>query len=95
MWIEQQLQRLEAMVSRRTRKDFEHIKKIPILDFLNFNSQGYTRCLWHSEKTASLKYYPKQNLVHCFGCGVTKNVIQIYAELNKITYKEAIKQLST
>ena len=43
---------------------------------VDVNRAGFTRCLWHSEKTASLKIYPGDRGYHCFGCGASGSVIR-------------------
>lgn len=73
--------------------DLISLKQIPIDRFISFNSSGMAKCIFHNEKTPSMKYYKKSNTVHCFGCGKTADVIDIVRELNKCTFKEALKIL--
>lgn len=75
-------------------QNLELAKKIPITNFLEFNRSGFTRCLWHDERTGSLKYYPKTNHVYCYaGCG-KKDVVDVVMQLRNIDFKEALKILS-
>lgn len=71
------------------------VKEIPMKDFIEFNKRGFAKCIFHEDDTPSLKYYADKNIVHCFGCGATRNVIQVYAHQNNLTWKEAFKQLKT
>lgn len=75
--------------------DLAKAKEYPIEDLLDFNIIGFAICPFHGpEKTASLKWYPKRNKGHCFGCGVDVDPIDIYQKLNKVTFIEAIKALT-
>ena len=74
-----------------TNDRLQEAKQRPIEDFLDFNSAGFTKCLWHSERTPSLHKITGKNRVYCFaGCG-TKDVIDVVMELNNCTLPEAIK----
>lgn len=69
------------------------VKSIPITDFIEFNRRGFASCIFHNEHTASMRYYEDKNIVHCFGCGVTRNIIQVYAQLHNMKWREAFKAL--
>ena len=73
--------------------DLEKIKLIPITEYLSFNQAGFSKCLWHDEKTASLKYYPKNNRIYCFGCSKGGSVIDVVMQIRNLTFKEAIRIL--
>lgn len=75
--------------------DIGSIKQIPIDRYISFNQSGKAKCLWHAEKNPSMHYYKKSNKVKCFGCGKHADVIDVVMELNKCTFKEAIKILNT
>lgn len=68
-------------------------KAFPIGNLIKVNSQGFARCLFHQEKTGSLKIY-KDNKFKCFGCGKFGDVIDIAKEVFGIDTKEAINKLS-
>ena len=52
-------------------------------------------CPFHEEDKASLVFYPlPQNEFHCFGCGRHGDVINFYADVNNIDFKEALRQLT-
>jgi len=69
----------------------EDVKQVPISNFLEINQAGFARCIWHNEKTGSLKYYPKDNRVHCFGCGKSGDVIDVVQQINNCSLSEAIR----
>lgn len=81
----------------RVLENVDDIKRIPITNFLSFNRDGFTKCIFHDEKTGSMKYnsektkYP--NTVHCFSCGKTWDVISVYMKIHDLPFKEAIKRL--
>lgn len=69
-------------------------KQYPIDNLIDFDGGGFARCIWHSEKTGSMKYYPKENIVYCFGgCG-KHDAIDIYQKLNNVDLLTAVKALS-
>jgi len=70
--------------------DATALKDRPISDFLDFNRAGFACCIWHNEKTPSMKYYPKEGRVWCFGCQKGGDVIDVVMEINKLSFKEAL-----
>lgn len=56
---------------------------------------GFLRCPFHSERTASLKLYPGQGGWHCFGCGKGGSVIDFVMELFGLTLQQACLRLNT
>ena len=55
---------------------------------------GFTRCLWHNEKTGSLKIYPGDRGFHCLGCGVSGSVIDLVMKLFDESAGDACKRLN-
>lgn len=51
-----------------------------------------TNCPFHNDKTASLALYPDKHC-HCFGCGYHSDIIDVFADLHKVTVQEAIKEM--
>lgn len=70
-------------------------KSKPISDYIEFNRSGFSRCLWHIEKTGSLKYDKKTNRVYCFGaCGKGYDVVDVVQKLFNYSFQDAIRFLS-
>ena len=77
------------------RQDFsgdriQRAKQVPIPQFIKFKSDGFAKCIWHQEKTASMYYYEKQNRVKCFSCDKLGDVIDVIQQLRKVGLKEAL-----
>ena len=52
------------------------------------------RCPFHEEENDSFIVTPSKNLFNCFGCGTTGNVIQFVQLMDKISFPEAVAELS-
>lgn len=61
---------------------------------IDVNRAGFTRCLWHNEKTASLKIYPGDRGYHCFGCGQSGSCIDLVMKLFDDSVGDACKRLN-
>lgn len=55
---------------------------------------GFARCLWHSEKTASLKIYPGDRGYFCFGCHEHGSSIDLVMKLFDESVGDACKRLN-
>lgn len=75
-------------------RSIENAKRYPITHLIKFNSLGMAPCLWHQEKTASLHYIKHSNKVHCFGCDVTKDAIEVVMAQNNCSFADALNKLS-
>lgn len=71
--------------------DLATAKTTPISNYIKFNRAGFANCIWHNEKTPSMKYYEENNMVHCFGCGKSGDVLDVIMEMRGVTLPEAIK----
>jgi len=65
-------------------------KDRPITDFIDFSRAGFASCIWHNEETPSMKYYFKNNRVHCFGCQRNGDVIDVVMKLYNFDFKQAL-----
>ena len=54
------------------------------------NARGFTQCVFHQEKTASLKIYSGNRGWHCFGCGAGGSVIDFVERLFGVDFPEAV-----
>lgn len=56
-----------------------------------FNRSGFTRCPFHTERTASFSI--KNGYGHCFGCGWNGDVITFVKEYFSLPYADAVRKL--
>lgn len=73
-------------------------KKVPITRYISFDARGFAKCLWHDEKTGSMKYNHERsklpNTVHCFGaCGKTFDSIDVVMQIENVNFTEAVNRL--
>ena len=57
-------------------------------------SKYFCCCPFHNEKTASMCVNADGQYYHCFGCGVSGDVITFVMEMESLSYVEAIKFLA-
>lgn len=79
----------------------ELLDKVEIVDilskFIYLQKKGnkyWGCCPFHGEKTPSFVVNPKEQYYHCFGCGVSGNVITFLMEYQKMSYQDAIIYLA-
>jgi DNA primase len=65
--------------------------QLEISNLLQLNKAGFTKCLWHYERTASLHKITGVNKVYCFGCGKVADSVDVVMAINNCTLPEAIK----
>jgi DNA primase len=51
-------------------------------------------CPFHAEKTPSFTVYPERQIFHCFGCGAGGNVFSFLMQHLRLTFPEAVAELS-
>ena len=51
-------------------------------------------CPFHEEKTASLAISREAGLFHCFGCGVSGDVVGFLVKFQKVSFPEALRRLA-
>lgn len=91
-WYKSPLKRGGTKLDRAER--VAAAKRVPISSLVEFNQAGFAQCLWHSEKTGSMKYYPEGNKVHCFGCGKGGDVIDVVKAKRNCSFTDAVLYLS-
>jgi DNA primase len=90
------INKLEKIVNNFGKKfekkdfDIQNYKQVPIGDLLELNNYDFACCVWHNEKTPSMKYYDKTNTVYCFSCNKSGDVIDVVQQINKVDFKGAI-----
>jgi len=73
----------------------EVVKQVSIKTLLDIPRINMINCIWHTEKSPSLKYYPKSNTLYCFGaCQRSYDVIDVAQKIHKTDFKGALKILS-
>lgn len=61
---------------------------------LEVRGDGFCRCPFHGEKTASMKVYDGERGWHCFGCHEGGSVIDFVMKLFGLSFVDAEKRLS-
>ncbi len=69
-------------------------KEVAISSIIEIGRGDFAPCFLHEDKTPSLKYYPKDNKVHCFSCGWHGDVIDVVQKLKACTWLDAVRNLS-
>lgn len=75
--------------------DILKARSVPITQYLEFNSEKFALCINHREHTPSMKYYPRNNKVKCFGCGFNGDTIDVVQKLFGLAKGDAIKKIIT
>lgn len=76
-----------------TDEMIERAKDYPVENLVDIGKAGIC-CLWHDEKTASMKL-TKRNRLRCYGaCGKSFDSIDVYRHLHGATFIEAVKALN-
>ena len=51
-------------------------------------------CLFHEEKTPSMKINDEHRSFYCFGCGAKGDIFTIYTDLYNYTFQDTVKELA-
>ncbi len=68
----------------------ERAKAYPIENFIDAQ-RGMALCIFHDDRNPSMLV--KNNFVHCFACGKTGDVIDVYRKLHGATFPAAVRAL--
>lgn len=99
--FEGQLQAVNRAIKYHGRAKVENgeavkrAKERPIEHFIKFNGAKFAQCIWHKDNTASMKYYPAQNRVHCYGCDRDEDVIGVVQQQRGCSFTEAVNFILT
>lgn len=87
---------VQAKNQRDAQVNIQRAKQVPIDGFIKFDRAGFAKCVFpgHNEKTGSMKYYKKDNRVHCFGCGMSGDAIDVYQVLRNCTFNDAVRDMT-
>lgn len=78
----------QEIKSRVTMRDICERYGIPV------DRTGKVVCVFHADKTPSMKIYPGDRGFHCFGCGASGTSIDFVMMYFSLSYKEAIRKIN-
>lgn len=86
----------KKMFSKKTNTslnldDITRAREVPIPRYIKFNNSGFAPCLWHNERTPSMKYYIERNKVYCFACNAHKDTIDVVQQQNGVDFNTALR----
>ena len=68
------------------------LREIPLSDITpQYKKNDIIKCLWHNEKTASLKLYSSS--YHCFGCDVSGSAIDWFMKHHSVSFSQALREM--
>ena len=76
--------------NRVTPEMIERAKEYPIENIVEVR-RGMAPCLFHEDRNPSM--YVKNNFAHCFSCGKTADVIEVYQKIHGATFHVAVRAL--
>lgn len=84
----------DAVAEVRDRIDIVDLVQgyVPSLKKTGANYKGL--CPFHNEKTPSFIVFPDSQNFHCFGCGKGGDLFTFYMELEKVEFRDALKDLA-
>ena len=83
----------EVIEEVRMRSDIVDI----ISGYVKLQKKGsnlFGLCPFHHEKSPSFSVAPSKQMYHCFGCGVSGNVITFVMEYENYSFREAVEMLA-
>lgn len=81
------------MTADITRRIADSVKLRDVMEFygIKFNSRGFAKCPFHTEKTASFSI--KNEHYKCFGCGAYGSVIDFVMQYHGLKFTQALVKL--
>lgn len=92
-YLDKYISYLKKTTTHEDGVNVEKAKQVPITNYLEVNRQGFASCPKHSDRTPSLKYYPKDNTFHCHQCGWGRDVIDFVMGVEGCDFITAVKRL--
>tara|TARA_Y100000590_G_C15745731_1_gene1021910 strand:- start:62 stop:1819 length:1758 start_codon:yes stop_codon:yes gene_type:complete len=85
-----------------TKSDLEQIKnKISLISEIEKKTKLIKKgkdywccCLFHKEKTPSMKINDESDSFYCFGCGAKGDIFSIYTDLYNYSFQDAVNELA-
>ena len=79
------------MVTNKDLKRMYSIREILSRYSVKVNHKGFCNCMFHSEKTDSMKVY--ENSFYCFGCGASGDIFTLVSHFEECNFQEAFVKL--
>lgn len=97
-WVQAEIEK-EDVPSPSPRTDasddkLERAKAHPITALIKVSRDGFAKCVYHEEKSASMKVY-KENRAHSFCCGKSSDALDIYQAVHSCDFKTALDALQS
>ncbi len=83
----------EFMRELKARNDLVEVAS----QYMTLDKRGYNYwacCPFHHEKTPSFTIQAAEQYYHCFGCGVSGDVVSLVMELESLSFPDAVKYLA-
>ncbi|MCS7231581.1 MAG: DNA primase [Elusimicrobiota bacterium] len=87
--------KLESIKRLKENVDIVEVVKNYIPNLKRSGKNYFALCPFHSEKTPSFSVAPDKNLIHCFGCGYTADIIKFVQDIEHIGYYDAVEKIAS
>ena len=84
----------EQIEAIKARIDFAALAAERGLALHRKGRQLYALCPFHREKTPSFSLSPERGLFHCFGCGVSGDVVGFVMRMDGVSFPDALRLLA-
>jgi DNA primase len=84
----------EQIESIKSRIDFAALAAERGLTLHRKGRQLYALCPFHREKTPSFAMNLERGLFHCFGCGVSGDIVGFVMRFDGVSFPEALQMLA-
>lgn len=87
--------KLESIKKLKESVDIIEIVNKYIPSLKRSGKNYFALCPFHSEKTPSFSIAPDKELIHCFGCGYTADIIKFVQDMEHINYYQAVEKIAS
>lgn len=87
------MSQIQQIDNPKAHLDLDRAKQYPLTNLVKVNHAGFAKCIFHNEKTASMKIY-KDNRFHCFSCNADGDVIDFIQKRDGVDFKTAVTILN-
>lgn len=88
------LARGKVAIKEDGKFNIQKAKLVPITNIIDFDKAAKRLCIWHDEKSPSLKLNKKENYMYCFGCNKSGTAIDAVMHALGLTFREAVLYLN-